>query len=303
MLRTLLRRLGLLLGRRTSDPTPGGPEPAELAEPASTHRALAHIVVRLPPDRVAPGTLTALDEAGGVVSGPWPAVGKADPALAAAHGNPGCDRLRRFGDTPAGAYHLLDRLPPSPDARLASRFGPHGALVLRPVGGEAAMADANGRTTLLLHGGDDPLAAPDGALRVPDAAMAEIVALLPVEPDALSGVRLEVEDGANGAGWARADAAAGSPARQTWVRRSGPQDAGRPCRVSASTPEDEWDAWLRYLNQMLLWTVLDDPPPAHDRELPGGHSEQDRAAAAATAPTDSRESSRASRSVRDSPMR
>ena len=272
-MRRLLRRLGLLPERDAT-----GPEPAE---PRPPHGELARIAVRLPPGREAPGTLRALDGEGRLVSGPWPAVGKADPALAAARGNPACDRLRRCGDTPTGGYHILGRLPPPGDARLASRVGPHGALVLRPVSGEAALADANGRTTLLIHGGGDHLAPTDGSLRVPDAAVAEMVALLPAEPDLLQRVRVEVEDGADGARWAEADGAAGSPARQVWFGRSRAGSGGPSGCTGAGVSDEEWDLWLLYQNQLAMLNALDGAPPAHDREQPAGWSKQGRAAAAA----------------------
>ena len=278
MLRRLLHRLGLLRNRDAAGPAPSQPAPVQ---PQPARRELVRVVVRLPPGRNAPGTLRALDGAGRLVSGPWPTVGKADPALAAARGNPACDRLRHCGDTPTGGYHILGRLPPSGDARLASRFGPHGALVLRPVSGEAALADANGRTTLLIHGGNDHLAPTDGSLHVPDAAVAEMVALLPAEPDLLQRVRVEVEDGADGARWAEADGAAGSPAQQAWFGRSRASSGGPSGRTSAGVSDEEWTLWLHYQNQLAMLNALDGAPLARDREQSAGWSEQDRAAAAA----------------------
>ena len=176
---------------------------------------------------------------------------------------------------------MLGRLPPSGNAQVALRFGPHGALVLRPVSGEAALADANGRTTLLIHGGVDHLAPTDGSLRVPDAAVAEMVALLPAEPDLLQRVRVEVEDGADCAEWADADGAAGSPARRAWFGRSHASSASQSGHTGAGTSDDEWDLWLHYQNQLALLNALDGAPSAPDRERPAGWSEQDRVAAAA----------------------
>lgn len=126
------------------------------------------LVIRLPKNRDRYGSLTLHDTAGGIIEGPFPAIGRAGSALAHGAGNP--DRLptKPFGDTPLGIYRLR-RLEPTPTApkRLTSH-GPHGRLILAPVSGDAALAEAAGRFEFAIQGG--PLG-PNGALRATDGAI------------------------------------------------------------------------------------------------------------------------------------
>lgn len=254
------------------------PRATQPDEPRPASSGVSRITVCFSAQREEPGTLKAFDAAGRLVSGPWPAVGKADPALAAAGGNPSCDRLQRFGDTPTGTYEVIGLLPAGSDARAVSRFGPHGILKLRPVSGEAAEADANGRTMLLIHGGDDPLAATDGSIRVPDPAMAEIVLLVPDDPSTLqSRIQVVVEDGAGYAEWRDADTARDDRYR-SWARQ--PSETS-PYTVSHNRADDDPNWWMNYYNQLYFWNVLDDPrSPDPLGQLPW-QSDEDRAAAAA----------------------
>ena len=254
---------------------PDGPRPAP--------SRISRITVCFPAQRDQPGTLKAFDAAGHLVSGPWPAVGKADPALAAAGGNPSCDRLQRFGDTPTGTYELVGLLPARSDARALSRFGPHGHLTLRPISGEAAEADANGRTMLLIHGGGAFLAATDGSIRVPDPAMAEIVPLVSDDPSALQPhIQVVVEDAAGYAEWRGAAEARASSARDDWYRSWFRQRSETSSyTVSHDRTDDDSNWWMTYYSQLYLWCVLDDRPPADPAERLPWQSDEDRAAAAA----------------------
>ena len=227
--------------------------------------------------------MKAFDAAGLLVSGPWSAVGKADPELAAAGGNPSCDRLQRFGDTPTGTYEVFDLLPPESDARVVSRFGPHGILKLRPLSGEAAEADANGRTTLLIHGGDNPFAATDGSIRVPNPAVAELVLLVREDPNALQPrIQVVVEDAVGHAEWMDADKVDDPSARDRWYRPGRHERSeGNSWSATDDASDDILIWWLNYCNQLCMWNSLDASPPGDPAERFPWQSDEDRAAAAA----------------------
>lgn len=196
---------------------------------------VARLEVTLPPDRSRAGSLRALDGAGVVVAGPWPVTAKADPALAAARGNPDCDWRLACGETPTGTYQVVARLQGTPRS-----LGPHEALMLRALSGQAATAEANGRALLMIHGGR-PGAATDGSLRLPDAAMGELLALLPPDPATLvPPLRVVIEE-----------------------------------REDAAAEEDDWDQWswqgpldeetgdlVDFLARVYLWDALSESGPA-----------------------------------------
>lgn len=162
-------------------PLASGPaQPVKKAAPAQ----VARITVILPHDRAVPGTLTATDAAGNPLSGPWPALGRADDGLASTRGNPGRNPLHPFGDTPTGEFEVVGRLPAHEDPRAREIFGNLGALTIRPASGQAMEADANGRTQFLIHGGPTLQAATDGSIRIPDEAMTELLSLMPANPGA-----------------------------------------------------------------------------------------------------------------------
>ena len=155
--------------RRTGMPAP---LPSMAAPDAAAPNRL---IIRLSKNRDRYGTLSLHDSAGGVVEGPFPAIGRASSVLAIRAGNP--DRLptRPFGDTPLGTYRLrrLEAAPSSPKG-LASH-GPHGRLILAPVSGDAALADAAGRFEFAIQGGrlgpGGALRSTDGAIRVHDTTI------------------------------------------------------------------------------------------------------------------------------------
>ena len=147
---------------------------------------MSWVSVTLPYDRSTPGRLTLRAEEGGNVL-TCPALGKADNAGAAAHGNPTRDPTRPYGDCPIGTYDVTGWAPTDrSNTEEVDRFGPHGKLVLDPTGGPALEAKRNGRYGLLIHGGrlnmSQRLRPTYGCLRVSDAAMAEIVAHHRVRP-------------------------------------------------------------------------------------------------------------------------
>jgi hypothetical protein len=140
---------------------------------------IAGIQVVLPADRDRIGTLEAFDAAGRTLSGPWPAVGKANRAWAAALGNPRCLPQDACGDTPTGSYALVDQIPSRGGAWIDEALGSHGVLILKPMGGPALDATRDGTGLLFLHGGKDHRIATDGSIRVPDEAMRELLEVLP----------------------------------------------------------------------------------------------------------------------------
>lgn len=145
---------------------------------------------RLPRDRQQAGQFWMEDAPGNCVFGPVRCRGEADNSGAASHGNPQEDPTRLFGDHPFGTYRILAvRREMSPRT-----FGGIG-LVLDPIVGEALIAKQNGRTGLLIHGGD---LHPDGRLRETfgclrvDNATIQMVALL-VEGRLSAGELVEYE--------------------------------------------------------------------------------------------------------------
>jgi hypothetical protein len=142
------------------------------------------LVIRLPKNRDRYGSLSLHDSAGGVVEGPFPAIGRASSVRAVRAGNP--DRLptKPFGDTPLGLYRLrrLEPAPASPKS-LASH-GPHGRLILAPVSGDAALAEAAGRFEFAIQGGR---LGPGGALRSTDGAIRVYDTTIWILHDALRG--------------------------------------------------------------------------------------------------------------------
>ena len=161
------------------------PPPSSVWWNALSSDRIASIQVVFDADRSQPGTLVMLDASGRLVSGPWAAIGKADSVMAADQGNPGCDPFLRFGDTPTGDYHVMDVLPARTDEVGIAMFGANPVLRLRPLSGDAAMADSNGRTSLLIHGGREATAPTDGSIRVPDEAMLSLISRLPANPSTL----------------------------------------------------------------------------------------------------------------------
>jgi hypothetical protein len=130
------------------------------------------LIVALPSNRDIEGTVH-LEEDGRILAGPFPVCGRADSTVARRHGNPTRNPLLPFGDTPLGLYRVLGLLPSGFGTALPKKlFGPHSVLVLQPVGGDAALADANGRFHTLIQGGkesrDKRLLPTNGSLRLRD---------------------------------------------------------------------------------------------------------------------------------------
>ena len=313
MLRKILAFLGLARDTRNKNPSSSGKSNASgpvisgahpathnpaatpvLAAPGSAQ--IASMSVVLPPDRSRPGTLLALMVDGTLLSGPWPAIGRADERFAATQGNPSRIRTLPFGDVPTGAYELSGK-PPTPAGSEAA-FGRFGALSFSPLDGEAAAAEAVGRTGLLLHGGRNWQASTDGSLRVPDLAMEEMLSMLPADPVAMRPrVWLSIRDAEDCDGW-KADPSKGSRMRRIWARqflpdRSESSDDGSSDGMIGDDPvEDTFPSLFQLLYMQMILDETDRdhggkhrPPadPAPDvqiQEFPTTHPSADGASSA-----------------------
>jgi hypothetical protein len=117
-------------------------------------------------NRMMPGKASIVDANGEVKLGPWPCLGCCDSTAAAAHGNPGCDPLQPWGNTPTGDYAIAGLLNHGTlEANLHS-YGPWDTLMLVGTTGDARTA-TNGappdRTGIEAHAGDP---SSTGGLRV-----------------------------------------------------------------------------------------------------------------------------------------
>jgi hypothetical protein len=107
--------------------------------------------------------------AGQVICGPLAVAARANSRLANLRGNPTRNPLHRFGDTPTGSWRIHEILASGLDTNFsADEFGPYGVVVLEATGGDAALADANGRFRILIQAGDPSL---DGRLRATAGAL------------------------------------------------------------------------------------------------------------------------------------
>jgi len=171
----------LVLTRRSRRPAPAGaPAPEPETGPASA------LIIRLPADRNRYGAIYLRDAAGRVIEGPFAAIGRAADTLAQRCGNPDRAPTRPGGDTPLGSYRVK-RLEPAPIAPpFLGSFGPHGRIILAPIAGEAALAEAAGRFEIAIQGGrlgpGEALRATDGALRVHDQSIWLLLAALRGSP-------------------------------------------------------------------------------------------------------------------------
>lgn len=101
------------------------------------------VEVRLPKDRTKLGTLSCGDFS-------CACLGKSDNLTAKKNGNPGRDPLKQFGDTPLGTYTVSI----GPVAWPVTAYGIHPVLRIDPTGGDALVAESEGkRSGLLIHGG------------------------------------------------------------------------------------------------------------------------------------------------------
>lgn len=124
----------------------------------------AHIRIELTADRNRTGRLWGYDDNGRTVLDGIPISARAAESIAAQNGNPTCEPVLPYGDPPTGEYKVSGVTATGPGTKFrADLYGAGGAVVLLPIGGEAALADACGRFQILIHGGRP---AADGRLRV-----------------------------------------------------------------------------------------------------------------------------------------
>lgn len=151
---------------------------------------MLRILVRLTPERRRCGTLAVFDDAGELVFAPFAVAGLASTQAAKSGGNPARNPLLPYGDTPKGTYRARPLQPG--EFAASSDLGSGGAILLEPIAGDAALAEANGRFRLFIHGGRPgsagALRATAGSLRVSDEALAILLALLANDAPALCGV-------------------------------------------------------------------------------------------------------------------
>lgn len=149
---------------------------------------MSKIVIELPENRSGVGTLCLHDAQGVKITGPFKACGRADRKTATSEGNPSGDRLRPYGDTPLGSFAIIDFVKTGDGSQLdVANFGPHGAIRLRPVDGEAVRPEGVRRTGFMVHGGDlttkGRLRPTTGCIRLSNVdmkALMEAIALLSI---------------------------------------------------------------------------------------------------------------------------
>jgi hypothetical protein len=141
------------------------------------------VVVRLPYNRDYAGWIHVEDSAGKRLAGPFPVCGRADDNLARENKNPGRDPLLPFGDMPLGEYQVRQIIESGTDTSYSSdEFGSAGVVLLQPKGGDAALADANGRFGFFIQGGaltrNGLLRPADGSMRLSNSHQRKIISVL-----------------------------------------------------------------------------------------------------------------------------
>ncbi|HUE36102.1 MAG TPA: hypothetical protein VMO20_01825, partial [Candidatus Acidoferrum sp.] len=141
------------------------------------------IVVRLPHDRDYAGWIHVESAAGKRLAGPFPVCGRASDQLARDGKNLRRDPVLPFGDTPLGKYQVQKIIESGGATAYSSEeFGSSGIVLLQPVSGEAALADANGRFGFFIQGGalsrTGRLRPTDGSLRLANRDLRKVVSLL-----------------------------------------------------------------------------------------------------------------------------
>jgi hypothetical protein len=148
------------------------------------------IIIRLPRNRDFAGQLEVVGSFGRSLAGPFSVCGRADDDFARAHGNPRRDRLLPFGDAPLGDFHVA-RIIPSGNGTPYNgpEFGSAGIVLLQPTGGEAALADANGRFGIFIQAGaaarGGALYPTRGSLRLSNRDQHKLIAILGRADDVL----------------------------------------------------------------------------------------------------------------------
>jgi hypothetical protein len=125
---------------------------------------LTCINIKLGANRDRTGYLSIHDDLGRILLGPFPVSARAADSIAAENGNPTREPVLPFGDPPTGRYKVVGVICTGQGTPYrGDLYGDAGAVVLAPISGDAALADACGRFQILIHGGRP---AADGRLRV-----------------------------------------------------------------------------------------------------------------------------------------
>jgi hypothetical protein len=105
----------------------------------------------------------------------YSALGKAANDTAEINGNKGASSLLKYGDSPTGTY-LITAVVPS---GAGTKYGDAGVIKLNPSSGDALLAKQNGRTGLLVHGGDPGgihlLRRTNGCIRMMNSELADLI--------------------------------------------------------------------------------------------------------------------------------
>ncbi|MHB1843304.1 MAG: hypothetical protein ACYCWW_00535 [Deltaproteobacteria bacterium] len=143
---------------------------------------MARLLIVVPEARDRCGRAVVLGGDGQSLLGPFRVLATASPRVAARHGNPDRDPMRRFGNPPSGSYVIASVLAPGTSHRRPVRFGPLGGFVLDATGGQAAEAQRRGREAIVLHGGPKDrrqrLRPTRGGLRLSDADLSALVTVI-----------------------------------------------------------------------------------------------------------------------------
>jgi hypothetical protein len=139
--------------------------------------------IELPANRDYVGRIALLDKGGRLIAGPFAVCGRAGDELATEHGNRSRAATLPYGDTPLGTYRIVGFVRTGSGTKYrADLFGVHGAFVLEAISGDAALAEANGRFEVLIHGGrlspDGKLRATSGNIRIADADLSTLSKLI-----------------------------------------------------------------------------------------------------------------------------
>jgi len=149
---------------------------------------MAKIKLELPKDRNYTGVLRVEDDLGRSLAGPFIVCARANDLAASEHGNPRRLQALPYGDTPVGGYRVARIVAAGRGTQFeVSQFGRTGIIVLEPVSGEAAIAEANGRWYIGIHGGDPGahgrLRSTNGCIRMRDEDVAAVIAVIAAFPN------------------------------------------------------------------------------------------------------------------------
>jgi len=130
--------------------------------------------------------------------------------------------------------------------------------------GDAAAADANGRTALLIHGGAGGAAPTDGSIRVPDEAMASLLKVLPANPAAAKPrITVRVQQAADDSrpqAWRTRPASLATADARHWRASGGYPSSIRRSATWQSPYYSDDGFWFAYYQQMYLFDLLNQAP-------------------------------------------